>query len=297
MILDFWGRCSRRRWLQQTLLGLAGTGLALSAAPRQALAAEATPGTSRRSVREQAKRLIPLSKLDEQSRALAETILGDVSIYRRLPLVTAQCDPHLYRFLVDHPEIVVSMWETLGLSQFQLHPTGEQSYRLDDRAGTQGDVQVLYRSAREHLVYATGAYAGPLIRGTVVGECLLLLHSDYFRETDGAPYVRCRLDSFVRFPDPAAELLARTMQPFVIKAADHNFRETVAFIERVSQTSAANLGQIERVAGRLEQVPDDRRAAFVEVARESHRRHAQLVAARRDGLEGGVARRPGETLR
>lgn len=297
MVFDFWGRCSRRRWLQQTMLGLAGTGLAMFAAPRNVLAAEATQGTSRRSVREQAKRLIPLSKLDEQSRALAETILDDVSIYRRMPLVTAQCDPQLYLFLVDHPEIVVNMWETLGLSQFQLHPTGEATYRLDDRAGTQGDVQVLYRSPREHLVYATGTYAGPLIRGTVTGECLMLLHSDYFRETDGEPYIRCRLDSFVRFPDAGAELLARTMQPFVIKAADHNFRETVAFIERVSQTSAANPGQIERVAGRLEQVPEDRRSAFVDVARQTHQRHSQLVAARRDSLEGGVARRPGETRR
>jgi hypothetical protein len=105
----------------------------------------------------------------------------------------------------------------------------------------------VYGDRTTHVVYAEGAYEGPLFRSLIRGRCVLVLKSDYRRTTDQRVYVTNRLDVFIQLDNVGVELLAKTLHPLVGKSADRNFVESTRFLSQVSQaaeTKAAGMHQL-----------------------------------------------------
>src|SRR5690606_18100950 len=115
-----------------------------------------------RATRQEAIGSIPVEQLAAAARQKVMAVTSQTAIYRRLPTVVFECDPTLYRFLVDHPDLVVNIWEVLGISQVSLRRTGDHTFKADDGVGTLGDVEFLYRGKNLHIVYADGSYEGKL---------------------------------------------------------------------------------------------------------------------------------------
>ena len=107
-------------------------------------------------------------------------------------------------------------------------------------AGTQSDLEILYRDRNTHLVYAEGIYNGPVLKRPVKGRCVVLLQSGYSQQEDGAEFVTHRIDAFIHLDRVGAELVAKTFQPLVGKSADENFSEATAFLTRLSQAAEQN---------------------------------------------------------
>ncbi len=84
---------------------------------------DAIQGTSSAAARASAVQSIPFDKLDVASRSKINSVISNASIYRRMPTRTVNCDPDLYLFLVRHPDVVVNIWEILGVAQMQLRQT------------------------------------------------------------------------------------------------------------------------------------------------------------------------------
>ena len=53
-----------------------------------------------------------------------------------LPTRVAQCDPNLYLFLVEHPDVVVNIWEVLKISQLKVRETEANKFQVEEKAGT-----------------------------------------------------------------------------------------------------------------------------------------------------------------
>lgn len=219
-----------------------------------------------RSARDDATRLIPLDKLSDPARQKVASVMQQVSIFRRLPTQVIECDPNLYLFLVEHPDLVVNMWEVMDVSDMRLEKTGEDTYRANDGAGTSGHVEYLYRSHDTHIMYAEGAYHGPLFATPVHGRCLLVLKTGYVREPNERYYITCRLDTFIQLNNVGVEFVAKTFQPLVGKTADHNFRETAAFLSLVSRSAELKPAALQGLCARLHRVSDDDRDDFCELA-------------------------------
>jgi hypothetical protein len=250
------------------LLCCATTLWALSALAASAWAAAADGGTSSREAQRDALAAIPFDRLDDDAQRKVQAVLSKVSIFRRMPTQVVRCDPRLYQFVVSHPEVIVNIWDVLGMSKVSLLRTGERTFRADDGAGTRSDIQVLYAAPELHLLYCVGTYEGMLFTGAVRGGALLLLRTGYFQESDGEHYVTCRLDAFIRIDHAGVELVGRTFQPLVGRAADSNFSESVAFVSQLSHVAQTRPETLQRLAGRLTKVrPEDRQ------------RFAELVAA------------------
>ncbi len=221
--------------------------------------------TSSRSARQEAVKAIPWKRLDERATEKINSVIDDITIYRRLAPQTIECDPDLYLLLVENPDLVVRMWETLGISSVALEREPSGTFLANDGEGTKGRVELLHASAGTHLVYATGRYEGPMFHRAVRGQSVLLLRSEYL-DTDGeAPRIRCTLDVFVRLEHAGVEMLAKTFQPLVGKVADHNFKETTAFMGSLSYTAASNPPKVDRITSRLERVPPLAKAHLVEL--------------------------------
>jgi hypothetical protein len=228
-----------------------------------ARAAQPTAATSSREARDDAARAIPYAKLDREARAKVSRVLSATTIYRRLPSQSIECDPNLYLFLIERPDLVVNIWEALGISEVSVERLSDRAFSANDKAGTLGRMEFLHRSPALHLVYAEGSYDGPLFGRTIKGKTLLVLRSQYFRSADGRQFVRCRLDAFLHVENVGVGMLAKTLQPLVGVAADHNFRETANFLAGVSRAAEVNYAGMQRMAEKLNNVDETDREQFV----------------------------------
>jgi len=269
---------------------------------RQTPLAAETPSTRRqnpcrattgRSARKSAIQSIPLQQLDADGRAKVASVLSKSTIFRRLPTGVTQCDPEMYLFLVQHPDVVVNIWQVMGISRMAMQEIAADTFRMTDGAGTVGTVKFLYCSHDTHLIYCEGSYDGPLFNKPVRGRGLIILRSGYVREPDDRYYVTSRMDTFVHVEHAGVELLTRTLQPLVGRVADMNFLQTVGFLGALSRTAEVNLAGVQRLADRLCLIQPRVRSQFAQVARRVAEKAGDLRPRDTDA-EGRVAERPSQ---
>jgi hypothetical protein len=288
-----------RHGLQRNRIRTCLAGLALSLAASFASGAapatgssDATQGTSSVAVRKSAVQSIPFDKLDADSREKVNSVLSNVSVFRRLPVRVVNCDPDLYLFLVRHPDVVVNIWEILGVAQLQLRQIDIDTFRIVEAEGTAVTLEYLYHSRDMQIVYGKWTYTGPLLARKITGTCLALLKTGYSKDTDGKYYITSRMDGFLNVDSGGAEVLARTLQPLVVKNVDNNFIQTVAFLGSLSKTAEVNLGGMQRLAGRLTHVQPETRQQLSEVVTSVAQRAAAKTAAKSDEGSQRLASRP-----
>ncbi|HUT12815.1 MAG TPA: hypothetical protein VMY42_20130 [Thermoguttaceae bacterium] len=227
---------------------------------------EAPQADSSDEARRSAVQSIPIEKLDSIGRAKVGAVLSKVSIFRRLPPYAVECDPNLYLFMVRHPDVVVNIWEVLKISKLKVQQIGPNTYQVADTVGTSAKIEFLYSSFDTHVLYAEGKYEGALLPVPITGRCLAVLKTGYIRETDGRFYVTSRLDSFLSLEQGGAELLAKTLLPWLGKTADTNFVQSIAFLGSLSKTAEVNGLGVQHLAARLDRVQPELRLKLAELA-------------------------------
>ena len=279
-------------------LGLGvGLGRPLEAAWPQSATDPTEEGTSSAAARREAIRALPTAKLDADGRAKVAAVLSNVTLYRRMPLRSVPCDPDLYLFLVRHPDVIVNIWEVLGVAQLQLRQTGPDAFREDEKEGTSASLQFLYKTPATHVVYGEWHYTGTVLPRTVTGRCLAMLRSEYVRQADGTCYVTNRLDAFVSVEPGGVELLSKIFYPLIAKTADANFIQTAAFVASLSRTAELNGRGVQRLAGKLTHVQPEVRRRFADLALEIHRKATAAEAADAGSWPGNSLFGPDPTAR
>ncbi|MGA2619160.1 MAG: hypothetical protein ABSF26_16240 [Thermoguttaceae bacterium] len=248
-----------------------------AAAPLPA-SADLPGATASSAARRSAILSIPFEALDAAGRAKVNSVLANITVFRRLPTRVVSCDPDLYLFLVRHPDVIVNVWQALGITQLQLRQMGPDLYRVVETEGASASLEFLYHGRDTHLLYAEWTYIGPLLARKINGRCLAVLKSGFVRQPDGRYYVTSRLDGFLSVEPGGVELLTKTLHPLVVKNTDSNFIQTVTFVGSLSRTAEVNPGGMQRLAARLTHVEPDVRQQLVQVVAGV----AQRAAARTD---------------
>jgi hypothetical protein len=254
------------RWPLACILGAAvaavlGASVAAAPPPRS----NSLEATTSDAARQDAMRSIPMDRLAPEDRAKVESVLSTVSIFRRMPVRVADCDPDLYLFLVRHPDIVVNIWEIMKVSRLQLRQIDENRFQISEPAGTSAKFEFVYRSHDTHVLYGEGTYEGPLMKRPARGRGVLVLKCGYVRETNGRYYVTSRLDCFLSIEPVGVELLGKTVSPLMGKTADNNFTQTMAFLGSLSRTAEVNNRGVRRLALQLTHVSPEVRVRFADV--------------------------------
>jgi hypothetical protein len=255
------------------------------------ISAAASPnsdGTSSRATRDEAIRAIPWKSMSPAGRQTAQSIINNTSIYRRLPTRIIDCDPDLFTFLLQHPEVVIDVWHVMGLSQVALTKAPDGSYRGTDGAGTTGNVRYLFSNWGEGahntaVAYADGAYQGPPFGTALKAQTIMLLRSDSVREVNGRRYITVKVDTFVRIEQLGVEIIAKTVQPWIVKTADQNLIETLTFVSNFSRTAEKNPQGMKRLAGRLNTLDEPTRVQLVNLCFRTAERYAQRDTGARTG--------------
>ncbi|HTN76064.1 MAG TPA: hypothetical protein VL096_12485 [Pirellulaceae bacterium] len=209
---------------------------------------------------------IPFEKFKPDVRAKLVGVTDKPSLFRRLPTKTINCDPEMYLFLVRYPEVVVNIWELMGVTNVKLTRVGEYTFECSDGAGTVGTVELVYGTKDLHILYCEATYEGALTGRKLHGRGVMVLKANYKKGADEQMLVENHLDVFIQLDQTGVDLIAKTLQPLVGKAADVNFHESASFVGRVSQAAEANGPGVQRLAAKLKNVSPEVRDQFADVA-------------------------------
>ncbi|MCH2114360.1 MAG: hypothetical protein MK171_05550 [Pirellulales bacterium] len=232
--------------------------------------------TTSQEAKKEAVRAIPLGRVGQTHRRDVQRVLADSSLYRRLPMGVVACDPDMFTFLMRHPEMLVEIWRELGISRVDMQRVDANNFRLNDNVGTTAQLSIVEEQCEPGaqnriIMYAEGAYEGKPFKRAVRAQCVLLLRSGSFEETDGKKYVAARLDTFVRIDRNSIKLFAKAMHPWVGKTADANFMDTLSFISNLSQASTTNLASVEKLVLKLPRISPQLQQEMLSIARRSGR--------------------------
>ncbi len=225
-----------------------------------------------RQSRDEAVAALPLSRLtvDAQQRIMA--VVQSPTIYRRLPTQAIDCDRDMFLFLTRNPEVLVGLWDLMGVTNVTTRRTGPFQLEAEDGSGTTCKVDLIYGDASTHVFIADGSYDGRLVAKPIHGRGVFLMRSSYAKSADGSTTVAGTLDCFVQFDSLGADLVARTLSGIIGRSADNNFVETARFISQVSQASEHNPESMIDLGERIPQVSDATRKKFVDTITTTARR-------------------------
>ncbi len=224
------------------------------------------PADESREALEAAQQLLPLDQLSDEARDRLGDVIARPTIYRRLPTEVVACDPEMYLTLIRNPDIIVSIWRKMHVTDVTMQSLRPFHYQCDDKAGTISQVELIYGTPQMHVYYADSLYEGPLLARAVKCRVVLLLRTEYSKNEDGEPLATSQMDAFIRIDHLAANLIARTLSPLVGRSADHNFTESLRFVGRINETAEENGPGVQQMAMRLEGVDLATREKFAVVS-------------------------------
>lgn len=221
--------------------------------------------TSAKAARKEALASLPFDKMSPENRERVAKIANDNSMFRELPTYRFQVDPRCYYFFMKHPDVAVSIWRVMGISEFQMRQTAANKYETDDSDGTSGIIDVVYRGENEVVVLCNGVYRSPLLPKSVKANGALHVKVGFERDPNGKTYATHTAQLFVTFPSQTFDTVARIMSPLSNAIIDQNFREVSLFLHMMSTAMERQPGWVENVSSRLENVLPERRTQLMEV--------------------------------
>ena len=255
-------------------------------------------GNSTREMRDVATRSIPFSQLTPSAVHQIRSVVDSASYFRRMPTETVACDPEMFTFLVRNPEVMVGIWDVMGITRVMLNRVGQYQLTGDDGAGTTCKMDLIFGDDTTHIYAVSGAYKGSLWPKELQGNSIVLIHNSPVVTSNGvvSPSMQVTMDVFLKLDNIGADLIVRSLGPLVNKSADHNFIECVAFLEQVSQVAANNPVGLQNLASRINNLDPNTRDQFIQttkvVASKNGLLTAEPLAAIQTSSEYGSSRVP-----
>jgi hypothetical protein len=254
--------------------------------PRQ----QVLEGTSSRDARESSIQRVPFQHLTADANTRLRSVIDNSSYFRRMPTETIDCDQEMFAFLVRHPEVIVNIWDIMGVTKVDLKRTGTFQLAGNDGAGTTSQMDLVYGTDSMHIYFASGSYRGNLWARELTGKCVVILHNQPTVLPSGKQGMVVSMDVFMKLDNLGADLVVKTLGPLVGKTADYNFVECAAFVSQISQTAAVNPQGIQQLAKHLNGIDPKIRDQFVATSAAIAQRHEVVASAQ--PVANSVASKP-----
>ncbi len=255
----------------------------------------AVEGESSREAKLQAVQSVPFHRLSQNTGELLRDVLDNPSFFRRMPAQEIECDPQMFTFLVRRPEVMVNIWELMGITQVSTQRTSPFSFLANDGVGTTAKCDLVYGDRHLHIYYGTGNYDGSMTPRKMSGRCVCILQTRDSTDRAGVPTIQGTMDIFLKLDNLGADLITRTLGPFVGKTADYNFVETAQFMSQISQICTHNPAAAQGLAMQLNRVDSAVREEFASIAARIAANEAEPVAFPTDAEVDHDAARPSLT--
>lgn len=250
-------------------------------------------GTSSREALLDARSRVPIDALNKNQQARVNAVLDRNSMFRRLPQIDFDAEPEVYSWLTQNPEVAVSTWRVLRISEFQLTPAGNNVWNGQAQDGSRGTIEVLHRTANSLLLLCEGEYKTPLLARPIRASALMHLQTRFTKQPDGEGHVTHGVDLFVAFPSQTVDTVAKVISPVSNMIADRNFKELSLFVRFMSIAMQKQPGWVEQLATRLDGVTPQQKEDLLNMSAQifiaSRRRDLKAAGVRQATLEQIVA--------
>ena len=229
------------------------------------------------SAREQSAAAIPWTKLTTEARDKLQGVVKNSSVFHQSPIQKTPCDHNVYLHLIRYPELVVNMWELMGVSKLRMDRQQDYLIDIDDGYGTQSQLELVYGNKNLHIFYAEGAYKGSIIPTTGKGRVVLILETSKSMQGQ-QPVISHRLNLFIQFDKSANKLVVKTLQGIFLKMVDMNFAETTKFIGQIDDIIQDNPDGMKRLSGRLTRVQTPIRQQFNKLIERANAQYERVAS-------------------
>ncbi|MCA9075197.1 MAG: hypothetical protein KDA93_09195 [Planctomycetaceae bacterium] len=222
-------------------------------------------GSSSRRLRQSAIDALPLRNLHPQYRQAANSVLDDMTVFRQLPAFQCELDPRVHDYFTQHPDVAVSIWRAMAISNLQMTQCNNMQYDIDTHDGTTGKVTVLHHSREHCLVLCDGMFKSPYLKNAIHARSLMHLRTNIGNSRDGRTFVTHQANLFVSFPSQGVGTIAKLVSPVSNQIIDRNFQEICLFIHVMWHAMLKQPGWVEQIAGRMDGVHESRKDELVKL--------------------------------
>ena len=247
------------------------------------------PGDSTAATQKAAGSAIPFKLLGQENRKRASEVIQNCNQFRRLPSLQYSIDEPIYRYLLEHPDVAVSTWRVMGISQFEMWQTGPTEYEAAAVDGSEGLADILYQDGNQTLFICEGSYHHVLLPRPLQASALIWFRAEYVPHENGTHVVTQHADVFVHFPSAGVAGLAKVLTPVTNNLMDRNIFEVSLYASLMSRGVRDEPEWIVDLAEDMQGVLPQRKGELIAVARQP--RQMDLPQRLRDQSSGGINRR------
>lgn len=208
------------RHLLAIALGLAALGAAL-AHPRPAPAGTRPVDPAQ---------VVPLDKIPPEQREAVAEVIRDATMHRKGAADTFPCHSKVYLSLLNEPSVTLALWQDLAQTPVSLRRLDANRYSGSDGMGTTATWQYVYRSPKLHVLLSDLDYSSPRGAARLNGRIVLVVHSGFYRETNGEPWIQHDVEAFVKVDSKGWKALAKTVRPLLDKVLEDQVHEAGLFV-------------------------------------------------------------------
>ena len=174
--------------------------------------------------------VVPLDKIPAEYRDTVTEVIRDNTMHRKGSADTFPCHSKVYLSLVNEPAVTLALWQDLAQTPVQLRRLDASRYQGSDGMGTTATWQYIYRSPKLHVLLSDLDYSSPRGAAKLTGRIVLVVHSGFYREVNGEPWVQHDVEAFVKVDSKVWKALAKTIRPVLEKVLEDQVHEAGLFV-------------------------------------------------------------------
>jgi hypothetical protein len=182
--------------------------------------------------------VVPLDQMTPQHREQVTEVIREHTFHRKGEPETFPCHPQVYLSLLNEPALTLALWQDLSNSPVKLRQVGPNLYQGTDGAGANATWEFAVRSAKLHVLLCNLEYTSPRGNARLEGRIVLIVHTGYYREVNGDPWVQHDVEAYVKIDSRGWKAVARTVRPIIEKLLEDQVREAGWFVSLMGRLVA-----------------------------------------------------------
>lgn len=215
--------------------------------------------------------VVPLDKIAPEFRDGVSEVIRDHTLHRKGAPETFPCNPRVYLCLLNEPPVTLALWKDLSDSQVRLKQISANRYEGTDGAGATATWDFVYRSPKLHVMLCNLNYTSPRGAARLDARIVLVVHSGFFKEVNGDPWVQHDVEAFVKVDSKGWKAVARTVRPVIEKVLEEQVREAGWFVSLMGRLVAMYPNWATQVTQTQGEIAADVRKNFSEVINQTRK--------------------------
>lgn len=231
--------------------------------------------------------VLPLHLVAPEARGEVSEVISEHSFHHKGQPETFPCDPQLYLSLLNEPALTLALWQDLSESPAKLSMLAPGLYQGTDGNGTTATWTFVLRSPQLHVLLCKMEYRSPRGSAHLEGRIVLIVHTNYYKETGGAPWIQHEVEAFVKVDSRGWRAVAKTFRPLIERLLVDQIQEAGWFVSLMGRLVETYPDWADQVIASQAHLPEESRGRFQTVVSrvrrpDSSRGRPELVA---EGVE------------